>query len=111
MTKYHLLLIVSVVTTAISQLLLKKGAMVPHKSNYSIYLNIFTMSGYFFLFCVTILNLFIFNYLTMITIVFFMPITYIAIAIFSSIFFKEKIAKNEVIASILILTGIALYYL
>ncbi len=110
MTKYHWLLLLSVVVTAISQLLLKKGAFASGKRMRSVYLNVFTISGYCLLLCVMILNLFIFKYLTMIAIVFFLPITYIVIAVGSSIIFEEKITKNKIIATMLILAGLSLYY-
>lgn len=110
MTKYHLLLLLSVVVAAISQLLLKKGAVAPSEGKYPTYLNFFTMGGYCLLLCVTILNLLIFKYLTMVTIVFFLPITYIVIAVGSSVFFGEKITKNKIIATILIFAGLSLYY-
>ena len=109
MNKYHLILLLSVTLTATSQLLMKKGAMTVLKNSLSIYLNLYTISGYMILLCVMIINVIIFQHLDMTTIIFFMPITYILLAFFSWGFFKEKITKNKVLATIMILIGILLH--
>ena len=110
MTEYHFLLLLSVIAAAISQLLLKQGALLSSLNNISAYSNYYSLGGYLLLLSVTVMNLFIFKYLDIVTIVFFLPITYIVIALGSSLFFGEKITKSKLAATGLIFTGIALYY-
>ncbi len=111
MNKYHLILLISVTISAISQLLMKKGAMSVQKNWLSVYLNVFTVSGYALLFSTTLINLYVFKFVELSSIVFFLPLTYIVIGLFSFVIFKEKITINTIIASLLIILGIVIYYL
>jgi drug/metabolite transporter (DMT)-like permease len=112
MNRYHIVLLISVCLSGFSQILLKRGAsVVSMKNRFAIYINPYTILGYTILFAVTLVNLYIFKHIQMSLIIMFLPITYIIIASFSYILFHEKITAKKIIASVLIISGIILYYL
>lgn len=106
---YVILLIFSVFISALSQILLKKSAMVQHKSKIYEYLNIKVISAYILFFCAVCIDLIALKYVP----VSFVPVietsSYFFILILSRIIFKEKINLIQGIAIFLILLGIYIY--
>ena len=106
---YVLLLLFSVFISAISQILLKKSALEPHKSWIFEYLNIKVISAYFLFFCAVLIDLLALKYVP----VSFVPVietsSYIFIILLSRIFFKEKISVKQLISISLIISGIFIY--
>ena len=106
---YILLLLFSVFISAISQILLKKSALKQHKSLLFEYLNISVISAYFLFFCAVLIDLLALKYVP----VSFVPVietsSYIFIIILSRLIFKDRISLKQLIAILLIISGIFIY--
>jgi drug/metabolite transporter (DMT)-like permease len=105
---YIILFIFGVVASGFSQVLLKKGA----KKNYPgirMYLNIEVFLGYCIYFCITILAIYLLQYLEIITVVLLEALSYIVIPTLSFIFFKETLNKKQFLGMALIISGIIVY--
>lgn len=106
---YVVILFVSVIISAFSQILLKKSALKEHKSLIYEYLNPFVIVSYLIFFCAIFLDMIGLKKVP----VSFIPViessSYIFIIVFSKIFLKEQFSKRKIIAMFLILTGILIY--
>lgn len=108
---YYFLILLSVLLSAVAQVLLKKGSVLISDKSLSVYLNIYSISGYLLMFMITVFNYFIFRYLPMMAIVLFLPLVYVFIGLLSKIFFNENISGKKILASLLIGLGVITYYL
>lgn len=113
MFKFYLVAIIAVVFTAISQLLLKFGALHGKKINSFVrsYINAKTITGYFLLFVATLLNLYAFKYIELKKVVILLPATFLLVALLSCWLLKERFSKNQSIGSMVILAGIVVFHL
>lgn len=102
----------AVALTAMSQLLLKKGA---DRGKYGhpvkLFLNPFTAIAYALFFIVTLLNLYAYKMLPLKCAVVVLPFTYILVGILSFIFLKEKMTRNQLIGAGIIILGVVLFNL
>lgn len=95
--------------SAFSQILLKKSAMVEHKSGLREYLNIRVMTAYGIFVAVLFLNSFAYKgipykYGSVLGVT-----SYIFLMVLSKFFLKEKIEKNVIIGNFIIIMGIIIY--
>ncbi|OHD06009.1 MAG: hypothetical protein A2086_06020 [Spirochaetes bacterium GWD1_27_9] len=110
MLKYYIFLLIAIILTSISQILLKIGAKKSKNKKFIyLYLNFFTIFGYFLLFLSTIFSLFSLKYVDLKVLIFFLPLTYIFIGISSFIILKERINKFQIIGFIIIITGLVIF--
>ena len=103
---------IGVVMAAFAQVLLKKGVKRYSGAYYiRLFVNGYTMTGYFIMFCVTLLSLYIFQYLDLKYALIFLPSTYILVLIFSGIFLGEKITCRKIMQYAIVLAGIIVFNL
>ena len=112
MLKYYLAFALGVIITSVAQLFLKVGAnRNSDKHVLKLYLNIWTIVGYIMIFTVVILNTFALTKLPLITGIIFNPFIYILVALLSVTILKEKMSKNQVAGSVIIILGIIVFTL
>lgn len=108
---YALLLFLSVFISALSQVLLKKSAMEPHKNIVREYLNAKVISAYLLFFAAVFIDLAALRYVP----ASFVPVaetsSYAFLMIFGRIIFKEKISRRQAAGMVIVVAGIALYVL
>ena len=112
MLSYYLIALSAVILTAFCQLLLKLGA-IRHRNNNSItlYLNFYTLPGYFFLLVAALLNTYAYRYIPLKAAVILVPNTFILVALLSYWILKEKISRNQLVGFSLIVAGIVVFNL
>ncbi|MBN2618550.1 MAG: EamA family transporter [Spirochaetales bacterium] len=101
--------ILSVFVASISQVLLKKSANNTHSSFIREYLNPYVIIGYFLFFASTILAILGYKHLPLKFGPVLESLGYVFILILSIIFFNEKIGKNKIIGTLLIVLGIIIF--
>jgi len=113
MILYILIAFAAVILTAIAQVLLKYGANYSLKftSKLKQYLNIYTISGYFLFYIVTIMNVYAYKFIPLKYAIILLPFTFIFITILSYIIFKEIPSRRQKISYIIIIIGIFFYNL
>ena len=92
MTKYYAVALIGVLITAISQVLLKLGAL-HGKARYSLlrsYLNFYTVTGLAMIFGVTLLNTYAFKFIALKMAVVLVPLAFILAAMMSFWVLGEK---------------------
>jgi len=109
MNIYVVIAVVSVTIAGFSQILLKKGAMRPHKSFLDDYLNVPVISGYALMFTSVLATMFAYRGVRYMTIQIIEALGYILVPVLSYIFFKERFTRTKVIGIIIIIAGIAVY--
>lgn len=106
-----LLMVLAAVVTAVSQLLLKISSKKKYKTFLASYLNVFVIVGYALLFSATMLNTTAYRtveYKYGLAISF---LSYALVMILSSLYFKEKIRKSQLIGITSIIAGIIIFNL
>lgn len=109
MAPYVILYLSSVFIAAISQVLLKKEAMKPHKSVIQEYLNPLVVIAYTFFLGTTILSLLAYKEIPLNLGPILETTSYLYITVFGVTIFKEKLTKQKTLALLMIITGIAVY--
>lgn len=103
---YIFLFIISILIASYSQVLLKKGAM-----QKNIYINRFTIIGYFLMFLSTLFTLFAYKGVNLSLSQMLQSLSFLFVSILSYIILKEKISKKMMLGTLLILIGIVIYSL
>ncbi len=112
MCKYIAIGYIGVVLTAIAQVILKYGAIRQgNKSFLSSFINIYAFLGYGIMFGITLINLYIFQFLDLKYILIFLPSSYILVVFFSALILKEKIERRKLLQYALVLVGILVFNL
>ncbi len=111
MSKYIIILILSVFISSISQILLKKSATKEHGSLIKEYLNPYVITGYGLLVLSTILTIIGLKGVAYKNQPIIESLGYIFVMILSNRLLGEKITKNKIIGNSLILIGIIIYYI
>ena len=113
MHKYYLVAAIAALITAFSQLALKLGALYGNKKNSVLrsYLNPYTIIGYFLLFVVTLLSVYVFKYIDLKVSVVLLPMTFVFVTLLSFGVLKERFSRNNYIGSAIILIGIVVFSL
>jgi drug/metabolite transporter (DMT)-like permease len=105
MSKYYL-------AFAIAQILLKIGATRNcEKHILKLFLNTWTIIGYALIFIVVVLNTYALTKLPLITGIIFNPFVYIIVALLSITILKEKMSRNQLIGSAIIILGVVIFTL
>jgi multidrug transporter EmrE-like cation transporter len=112
-----LLAIISILFTSVGQLLLKIGANLKDANNWipqslKPYINRYTISGYGILFAVTILSIYILEYIPL---KFFFPLfisgNLIVITVLAQLFLQESFTKSDIMGICLIIAGVLIFSL
>jgi len=98
-----LLVIMSIMLTAVGQLLLKQSVFV---KNYKWF---FLCSGYFSFFITVLMSYFLMKLIELKTFAVIMSINYVVVMILSALIFKEKMCKNKVIGTVFVLLGVIVF--
>lgn len=99
------------ILTAISQVLLKRSANLPHKSFIYEYLNWRVILAYFIFVLVLLLNTYAFTRVPMRYGSVIDAFTYVFVLMFSWLLLKEKITKEKLIGNVIIIIGFLIYTL
>ena len=102
--------ILSVVIASFSQILLKKGAMKKYNSFIREYLNVYVLSGYFFMFGSVLLTMIVYRGMDFMNVPVLEAIGYVLVPVLSYLFFKESLTKKKIMGIACILAGIFIYY-
>jgi len=106
----YVVLILEVTAAAFSQVLLKKSSKKQYKSWIFEYLNGYVIFGYAILFSAMLAQVFAFHYLEYKDGSIVEALGYIIVMVLGSLFFHEKITRNKVLGTFLILIGMVVYY-
>lgn len=108
---YYLIAIFSVFVSAVSQMLLKKGASGEHGSVVKEYLNPWVIGGYALMGASLLLNVFAMSKgLQVKELSSIEALSYIFVPVLALIFFKERISVRKALSAALILAGIAIFF-
>lgn len=111
MMKYYLFLLGSVVLASVSQILLKISAKKLHGSFWEEYLNGFVIVGYALLAGSTLMTIAAYRGIEFKNGPIIEALGYILVMALSYFILKEKINKRKIIGYILIVVGVAFFYL
>ena len=106
---YSCIMLFGTFVSAISQVLLKKAALVHHDSRLAEYLNFKVILAYVLFLLASLMCVFAYRVVPLS----FGPVlestSYIYVTVFGIIFFKERITKQKLLALALIIIGIAVF--
>ena len=108
---YFLLALFSLLLAAVSQVLLKLSAQKEYSSFLREYLNPLVIGGYGLLLVSMVLVIFCYGGLGYLAVIVLEPISYIIVMFMSRAIFKEKIVPFKIIGMVLIICGIAVFYM
>ncbi|MBP3784342.1 MAG: multidrug ABC transporter [Butyrivibrio sp.] len=108
---YFFLALLSLLIASTSQVLLKMGAQREYSSFLREYLNPFVIGGYGLLMVSMVIAIVCYKGLGYLGTVVMEPISYIMVMILSRIIFKEKVTMPKIVGMVLIIAGIAVFYL
>ena len=111
MIKYILILLGSVVLASLAQMLLKKATFINYENKIREYLNVYVISGYGLMFISSLLSVLAFKGLDYKFASVIDSFGYILVLVLSYLFFKEKLTKNKIIGSSIILIGIIIFFI
>lgn len=106
-----LLLLLSVFISALSQILLKKSALEPHKNIIREYLNVKVISAYLLFFTAVFIDLAALRFVPSSFVPVIETSSYAFLMILGRIIFKEKISRRQAAGMVIVLVGIVLYVL
>ncbi len=104
-------MVIAVLVASCSQVLLKKSANIEYENKIKEYINPYVIIGYVMMIVSTLLTIYAYTGLEYKNGPIIESLGYIFIMILSWLFFKEKITKKKLFGNILILMGIAIYYM
>ena len=108
---FSLIFIFGVLISSLSQIMLKKSAMIQYESKIKEYLNPKVIFAYMIFFGATFCSIFAYKVIPLSFGPIFESAGYIFVAFFSWLFLKEKISKQKMIGLVLIILGIVIYAL
>ena len=111
MNKYVILLLLSVLIASVSQILLKKSAMIQYDSFIKEYLNPWVIVGYGMMVLSMLVTILAYRGLEYKNGPVIESVGYLLVMFLSAIFFKERITKKKIIGNAIILLGIFVFYL
>ena len=101
---YVALLVLSILISAYSQILLKKGS-----KEKNIYLNKYTIIGYGIMLIATVLSFIALKYVNLSLSQILQSLSFIFVAILSLLLLKERISKKKIIGMVIIIVGIIIF--
>lgn len=108
---FFLLIIVAEIVASTSQVLLKTSAGKKYPNFIREYVNPWVIGGYGLLVVSMVISIFCYKGLGYMGVVVIEPIGYVIVMFFSRVFFKEKITRRKIIGMLLIVGGIAVFYM
>ena len=108
---YLLLVVFNVLIAAFAQMMLKKGAVTVHSSFIREYLNGWVIGGYMIMGASMLLNIFAMSrgvQLKELSII--ESFSFLFVPVLSYLFFRENITKKKVMAIIMIMAGVILFF-
>ena len=109
---YYLLVIVSVLSAAGAQMLLKQGAKKHYPTFVRQYINPWVIGGYGIMGASLLLNIFCLSHGVQVKEISIMEsLSYLFVPLFSWIFFKERISWRKVGAIMVIMFGVAVFFM
>ena len=109
---YYLLVILSVLTAAGAQMLLKQGAKKEYLSFLRQYLNPWVISGYGIMGASLLLNIFCMSHGVQVKEVSIIEsLSYLFVPVLSWLFFKENITWRKVVAIAVIMAGMVVFFI
>ncbi len=108
---FFLLALFSQLIASSSQMLLKKSAQKKYPNVIREYLNVLVISGYGMIVIAMVIAIVCYRGLGYLGTVVMEPIGYIIVMIMSRVFFKEKFTPTKVVGGLMIVAGIAVYYM
>lgn len=108
---YYLLVILSVFVASFAQMLLKKGATLPHNSAIGEYLNPWVLGGYVLLGISLVVNIYAMSKGVLVKDVGIIEsLSYLFVPVLAMLCFREKISFRKIISIVLILVGILIFF-
>ena len=108
----YLLVILSVFLASGAQMLLKKGALQPHGSFLKEYLNPWVTGGYVILGLTLVLNIYAMSRGIQVKEVGIIEsLSYLFVPLMSLLFFKERLTPRKILSIVIIIAGIAVFFL
>lgn len=104
-----IIMIFSVFISSVSQLMLKRAAMMKYTSWWREYINIRVILAYFFFFSATLITVLGLRYVPLSYAPVIESLGYIFISVLSYLFLKEKMSKKQICGMIIIVIGILIY--
>lgn len=109
---YYILVVLSVFSAAVAQMLLKKGASMGYPSLVRQYLNPWVMGGYIIMGCSLLLNVFCMSRgVQLKEMGGIESLSYLFVPVLSWIFFKESITFKKVCAIAVIMAGVVVFFI
>ncbi len=107
---YFLLMLLSCLIASTSQIILKLSAQKEYPNFIREYLNAYVIGGYMLLVVSMVIGIFCYSGLGYMGVVVMEPIGYIIVMFMSRLIFKEKIVPAKIVGMVLIICGIAVFY-
>ena len=111
MTKYMLVMVVSVTIASISQIFLKKSTFYKHDNVIKEYLNVWVISGYVLLGASMLLTIFAYSGMDFKNGPIIEALGNVIVPVLSYLFFKEKLTLKKVLGIACIILGVICFYL
>ncbi len=108
---YFLLALLALAIASVSQVLLKLSAQREYPNFIREYLNGFVICGYGLLVVSMVISIFCYSGLGYLGVVVLEPISYVMVMFLSRLVFKERIVPTKIIGMVLIVCGIAVFYM
>lgn len=106
---YYVLYLFSVLVASLSQVILKKSAMIHYESRIREYLNPYVIGAYFFFFGSALLTTFAYRGVPLTLGPVLESTGYIYVGILGMLILKEKLSRRKIIGNVLIVGGILVY--
>lgn len=106
---YYVLYLVSVLVASLSQVILKKSAMIHYETRLKEYLNPYVIGAYFFFFGSSLLTTFAYRGVPLTIGPVLESTGYIYVGILGMLILKEKLSRRKIIGNLLIVGGILVY--
>lgn len=110
MDLYFWIYVCSVTLAAVSQILLKKSALKEHNGLIREYLNVYVIGGYALTGVSMLLTIVAFRGMEYKNGPIIEALGFVLVTLFGLFVFREKLTKKKLIGTVLILTGIFVYY-
>lgn len=106
---YYLLYLFSVLVASLSQVILKKSAMIHYETRLKEYLNPYVIGAYFFFFGSSLLTTFSYGGVPLTMGPVLESTGYIYVGILGVFILKERLSRRKIIGNLLIVGGIMIY--
>ena len=106
---YYVLYLFSVLVASLSQVILKKSAMISYETRLKEYLNPYVIGAYFFFFGSSLLTTFSYKGVPLTMGPVLEATGYIYVGVLGMLLLKERLSRRKIIGNLLIVAGIMIY--